>query len=53
MCLPKVLAEKAVALMASQVAADELIAADIAEGKTFEEASRARRAGVRRVEDLG
>jgi regulator of RNase E activity RraA len=42
-CLPKKLAEKAVALMAPQVAADEKIAADIQAGMTFTEASKKHR----------
>ena len=51
-CLPKGLAEKAIALMASQVEADEKIAWDIQNGKTFQEASKEHRAKVKKVEDL-
>ena len=51
-CLPKQLAEKAVALMASQVEADERIARDLREGRSFQEASKEHRAKVKRVEDL-
>ncbi|KAF6220415.1 hypothetical protein HO133_002847 [Letharia lupina] len=51
-CLPKGLAEKAVALMASQVEADERIARDLAEGRPFGESSKEHRAKVKKVEDL-
>ena len=51
-CLPKGLAEKAIALMASQVEADENIAKDIQNGSTFQEASKKHRAKVKKVEDL-
>ncbi|KAL9070666.1 MAG: hypothetical protein Q9161_004720 [Pseudevernia consocians] len=51
-CLPKGLAEKAVALMASQVQADERISRDLADGRRFGESSREHRAKVKRVEDL-
>lgn len=51
-CLPKELAEKAVALMASQVEADEKVAEDLKRGRSFQEASREHRAGVVKVEDL-
>ena len=51
-CLPKKLAEKTVALMASQVEADERVKVDIENGVGFEEASRKRRAGVKRAEDV-
>ena len=45
-CLPKGLAEKAVDLIAPQVEADELIAADLASGRTFAEASKEHRASL-------
>ena len=51
-CLPNGLAEKAIALMASQVEADEKIAKDIQNGRTFQEASKEHRAKVKKVEDL-
>ena len=51
-CLPKGLAEKVVALIPSQVEADESIAADVNEGKTFADASKQRRARVKKPEDL-
>lgn len=51
-CLPKELAEKAVALMASQVEADEKIARDLEQGRSFEEASKEHRANVKKAEDL-
>ena len=38
--------------MASQVEADEEIAKDIQNGRTFQEASKEHRAKVKRVEDL-
>ncbi|KAA6410812.1 MAG: hypothetical protein FRX48_05122 [Lasallia pustulata] len=47
-CLPKALAEKAVGLMASQVEADERIARDIKQGRSFAEASREHRASVKK-----
>lgn len=47
-CLPKGLAQKAVALMASQVEADERIARDIKQGKTFTAASKEHRASVKK-----
>jgi len=47
-CLPKALAEKAVSLIASQVEADEKIAAAIQQGRTFTEASQEYRAGVKK-----
>lgn len=47
-CLPKELAEKAVELMASQVAADERIAQDIKRGKSFAAASKEHRASVKK-----
>lgn len=46
-CLPQGLAEKAIDLMASQVEADEKIARDLKAGKTFTEASKEHRAGVK------
>lgn len=52
MCLPKDLAGKVIALIPSQVDADEWIAEDIMQGKTFQEASKEHRAGVKKVEDL-
>lgn len=51
-CLPKGLAEKAIALMASQVEADEKIAKDLQNGRAFQEASKEHRAKVKQVEDL-
>lgn len=51
-CLPRELAEKAVALMASQVEADEKIAEDLKRGRSFQEASREHRAKVKKVDDL-
>ena len=51
-CLPKSLAGKAVALIPSQVEADGLIAEDIKKGVTFGEASKERRARVKKPEDL-
>lgn len=51
-CLPRALAERAIALIPSQVEADELIAADINHGIPFAAASKERRAGVKRPEDL-
>ena len=51
-CLPKGLAERAIALMASQVEADEKIAKDIQKGKTFQEASKEHRAKVMKVEEM-
>ena len=44
--------EKAIALMAGQVEADEKIAKDIQNGKTFQEASKEHRAKVKKVEGL-
>lgn len=52
MCLPRSLAEKAIALMPSQVKADEMIAADIERGVSFAVASKERRAEVKKPEDL-
>lgn len=46
-CLPKGLAEHAVALIESQVNADMLIARDLDMGRTFSEASREHRAFVK------
>ncbi|CAD6594083.1 MAG: hypothetical protein ASARMPRED_008513 [Alectoria sarmentosa] len=51
-CLPRGLAGKAVALMESQVVADERIAEDLREGRPFGESSREHRAKVMKVEDL-
>lgn len=51
-CVPKALAGKAVALMASQVEADGRIAEDLKRGRSFQEASREHRAHVVKVEDL-
>lgn len=51
-CLPKTLAKEVVALIPSQVEADERIAKDIMQGKTFQAASKEHRAGVKKVEDL-
>lgn len=48
-CLPKYLAEKAVDLMASQVEADERIASDIKQGRSFAEASKEHRASVKKL----
>ncbi|TKX23780.1 hypothetical protein C1H76_3979 [Elsinoe australis] len=46
-CIPKEHAEKIVELMESQAAADEKISADIKAGKTFTEASKLHRSGVK------
>ena len=46
-CLPQDVAEKALDLMQSQVEADEKIGADIKRGRTFSEASKEHRAGVK------
>ena len=46
-CLPQQLAEKVIDLLPSQIAADEKVAADIKAGKTFTEASKMHRAGVK------
>lgn len=51
-CLPKDLAEKAVALMGYQVEADGKIARDLARGRSFQEASKEHRANVKKAEDL-
>ncbi|KAL8923478.1 MAG: hypothetical protein Q9208_004606 [Pyrenodesmia sp. 3 TL-2023] len=51
-CLPKHLAEGVLALMPSQVEADERIAEDLDKGKGFEQASKEHRAHVRKVRDL-
>ncbi len=51
-CLPRGLAERAVALMASQVEADERIKRDLEGGRPFGESSGVHRAGVKKVEDL-
>lgn len=45
-CLPKDLAEKAIALMSPQVEADQKIAADVQKGMTFTEASKKHRSGL-------
>jgi hypothetical protein len=45
--LPQGLAEQAVDLIASQVEADERVAADIKAGATFSEASKKHRANVK------
>ena len=50
-CLPKALAEKVVALMASQVEADEKIARDLVQGRPFQEASKEHRAKVKQLQD--
>jgi regulator of RNase E activity RraA len=42
-CLPRHLAEKALALMGPQVEADRLVALDIQQGKSFLEASKEHR----------
>ncbi len=51
-CLPKRLAEGVLALMPSQVEADERIAEDLATGSGFEQASKERRAGVKNASNL-
>lgn len=51
-CLPKALAEKVVALIPSQVEADERMAKALMQGKPFEQASKEHRAGVKKAEDL-
>lgn len=45
-CLPKDLAEKAIALMGPQVEADLKIAADLQKGVKFSEASKKHRSGL-------
>ncbi len=47
-CLPKALAEKAIALIPSQVEADEKIAGALQQGKNFTDASQEYRAGVKK-----
>lgn len=51
-CLPRGLAQRAVALMESQVEADERIKRDLKGGRGFGESSREHRAKVVKVEDL-
>ncbi|KAI4206686.1 MAG: hypothetical protein LQ346_000978 [Caloplaca aetnensis] len=51
-CLPKELAEGVLALIPSQVEADEKIAEDLAKGRGFEQASKERRAGVKKATEL-
>ncbi|KAL8648428.1 MAG: hypothetical protein Q9210_004996 [Variospora velana] len=51
-CVPKHLMEKVLALMPSQVEADERIAVEIDHGKTFGDASRLWRADVKTAKDL-
>ena len=51
-CLPRGLAEKAVALMGSLVEADERVKRDLEAGRPFAESAREHRAKVVKVEDL-
>ena len=46
-CLPQELADRAIDLIASQVEADDKMAADIKKGVTFSDASKEHRAGVK------
>jgi len=51
-CIPKALASSVVALIPSEVEADENIANDIEKGISFSTASKQRRASVKKPEDL-
>ncbi|KAL8959173.1 MAG: hypothetical protein Q9193_003915 [Seirophora villosa] len=51
-CLPQHLAEKVLALMPSQVEADERIGVEIDNGGSFAEMSRLHRVGVKKARDL-
>ncbi|KAL9131014.1 MAG: hypothetical protein Q9217_000956 [Psora testacea] len=51
-CLPKELAVKVLALMPSQVEADEKVAQDIQQGRTFAEAAKDHRSKVKKPEDV-
>ncbi|KAL8845221.1 MAG: hypothetical protein Q9176_000389 [Flavoplaca citrina] len=51
-CLPQALVEKVMALMPSQVAADERITEALKNGVSFTDASRQHRAGVKSAKDL-
>ncbi|KAL8726773.1 MAG: hypothetical protein Q9166_006512 [cf. Caloplaca sp. 2 TL-2023] len=51
-CLPPALVATVLKLLPSQTAADQSIAKDLAQGKTFTKASKYHRAGVMTVEDL-
>ena len=51
-CIPRDLAEKAIALIPSQVEADERIAKDLQAGRTFVEAAKDHRANVKMPKDL-
>ena len=51
-CLPQVLVEKVIALMPSQVAADEKIMEALKNGVSFTDASRQHRACVKSAKDL-
>ncbi|KAI4105748.1 MAG: hypothetical protein LQ339_003310 [Xanthoria mediterranea] len=52
LCLPQALAEQVVALMPSQVAADERIMGALKNGGSFTNASKEHRAGMKSAEDL-
>ena len=47
-CLPKDLAEKAIELMGSQLEADDRIAGDLEQGRSFQDASKEHRANVKK-----
>lgn len=51
-CIPRSLASSVVALIPSEVEADEKIAIDIENGISFSTASKQRRASVKKPEDL-
>ncbi|KAL9099344.1 MAG: hypothetical protein Q9163_005149 [Psora crenata] len=51
-CLPKQLADKVLALMPSQVEADEKIIHDIQQGRSFAEASKQHRSRVKTAQDI-
>ena len=51
-CIPQELAEKIVALIPSQVEADERIARDLQAGRNFVESSKEHRASVKSVSDV-
>lgn len=51
-CLPQDLADRAIALLGSQAEADQNIAIDLMQGKSFQEASKEHRAHVKKAEDL-
>ena len=51
-CLPRHLAQKVIALIPSQVEADERITKDLLRGRSFQEASKEHRAGTEKAEDV-